>query len=98
MNFTRLFETIGDASLNPVYHRQIQLKEDDNELKKRVTSRMLTSKFDERGREIEYIVRDEMLLEAECILRIKRNAKVIIEIYIYITNVLLNEKAKARYY
>lgn len=36
--------------LNPVYHRQIQLKEDDNELKKRVTSRMLTSKFDERDR------------------------------------------------
>lgn len=54
-------ETIGDDSLNPVYHRQIQLKEDDNELKKRVTSRMLTSKFDERGRDIEYSSRRDVI-------------------------------------
>lgn len=76
-------ETIGDGSLNPVYHRQIQLKEDDNELKKGVTSRMLTSKFDERvRREMEYSSRGDVIRSGMCFKEKREDYNR--DIYIYI--------------
>lgn len=58
---------------------------------------MLTSKFDERvRREMEYSSRGDVIRSRMCFKEKREDYNR--DIYIYKTNVLLNEKAKARYY